>query len=233
MRAIVRAITLALLPAAVAATPAAAQRDVGYAVVKFGAFQQTTVFSFEDRVIGGASGTGTDASGLTGGLTAGIDYNLGLWVLGVELDAVLGHGEGDIRGRGQPTSYGFDHMVNLRGRVGRYTSPDLMVYGTAGFSWVGWEAAFDGPDRQRVAETLPGFVLGVGVEYEWHHVLLFAEYMHGFYDSKPYNLQFGTTERHAGDGDIDALRLGVKLRIGRDYRGLERDGWGPGHKPLK
>ena len=233
MRAILRGIVVALLPAAISATPAAAQKDAGYAVVKVGAFQQSTLLSYEDRVVGGASGTGTDFTVLSGGLTAGIDYVFGPWMLGFELDAVLGHREGELRGPGEPTRYGFDHMLNMRGRMGRYTRPDLLVYGTAGFSWAGWEAASPGPDRQRVAETLPGFALGVGVEYEWHHMLLFAEYLHGFYDARAYDVPIDANRRHSGDGDIDALRLGVKLRIGRDYRGLERGGWDKGYEPMK
>lgn len=254
MRATVRAAAAILaLAFGAAAGPAGAQSYDGNTIIKFGVFQQSMLLHMQDRLrVDGPvpfvqpadlTDSATVGTVLAGGLSIGIDFHLPYGLLaGFELDGSLGDARiNNLHGARAPifpTDYGFDYLLNLRGRLGYYTRPDLLIYGTAGYSYVGWEAHGKSTGSAKVAETVPGFILGVGLEYEWHHVLLFAEYSHGWYDSRAYTLRFQTptvpplpvNERHIADGEVDTIRLGIKFKVGHDHHG-----WGRWYdpKPLK
>lgn len=218
MRAIVRTLAAALAAgsavfaiAAVGNTPAQAQSYDGGAIIKFGAFWQMTQMSIAQEQNGVSAGSGTQGGWLHGGVSAGIDWRLPYnMMLGFEADGSFGDARGFVGG----IDYGFDYLFNLRGRVGYYTRPDLMVYMTTGLSYLGFEAQNQGVGRSKASETVGGWILGVGLEYEWHHVILFGEYNHGWYGSREFTLD---NVRHEVDAEVDVFRIGMKFKVGHDH----------------
>jgi len=212
MQAIVRAsAVMVALTFSLATTPVGAQSYDGGAIVKFGAFWQGTSMDISQTRAGVPAGSGSQDGWAHGGLSVGLDFHMPYnWMLGVEMDGSLGDARGFVGG----VNYGFDYLFNLRGRVGYYTRPDLLVYATTGLSYLGFEAQDHVAGRLKVAETLGGWNVGVGVEYAWHHVILFGEYSHSFFGSRSFTL---ADVRHEADADVDVFRLGIKFKVGHDH----------------
>lgn len=207
MRAIVRA-AVALSALALSFTAVQAQRYDGSAIIKFGVFGQGTRLDTRETQPVVASGS---QDGFTGGFSGGIDFHLPHHLLlGVELDGSFGDARGFVNG----TDYGFDYMLNMRGRLGVYVRPDLMIYATSGVSWLGFEAQQQGVGALKAVETVTGWTVGAGVEYEWHHVIVFGEYFHGWYGSREFNL---ANVRHEAEIDADVFRVGLKFKVGHDH----------------
>lgn len=203
----------AVMVCAAIATTAIAQNYDGSTVFRFGAFGQGTVANFGiQRPI---SGTAT-ASGLQGGLSIGVDFHPHpTWLLGVEMDASVGDARGDANNIG----YGVDYLLNLRGRFGVYPSHNWLLYGTAGLSYLGFEAQ-NNLTNSKAAETIPGALVGIGAEYNWDHVVLFGEYNYVTYGVRQFTLD--TNVRHDLDADAHLLRFGIKFKVGHDYERLGR-----------
>ena len=221
---LMRAASVALLLlVASGASPAQAQRYDGGGVLKFGVFGQGTFQNFD--VIQPLSGSAT-ANGLTAGLSFGFDVHYpGGWLLGLEVDGSFG----DARGSTQGINFGFDYLATLRGRFGVYTRPDLLLYGTAGLAFLGVEVQ-DVGSTDKAAETLTGLTIGVGAEYDWHHVLLFSEYLYTGYGARSFSIN---DIRHQIEPDAHLLRFGIKFKTGHDYdHGVPR-GHGDRYEPLK
>ena len=189
------------------AGPAAAQNYDGDTVIKFGAFGQGTFLNFGvTQPLAGSS----SANGVVGGLSVAIDYHPSRYYLfGVELDGSLG----DARGTFNNTSYGFDYLMQLRGRFGVYPHPDWLIYGTAGVGYLGFEAQRPGVGNKNY-ETLTGLTVGFGLEYHWHHVILFGEYSYGTFGAHSFKID---DVRHETDADAHLVRLGIKFKVGHDY----------------
>ncbi|HEX4893494.1 MAG TPA: outer membrane beta-barrel protein [Hyphomicrobiaceae bacterium] len=214
MRSLLRA-SAALLLLIAGSAPSLAQNYDGGAVLKFGVFGQTGPFKFSEPAVGSSS-----RSDIMGGVSAGMDIQLPYnWMIGAEIDGSFG----DSRGFVGPTDYGFDYMLNARGRVGYFAHPDLLVYATAGISWLGFEAQ-QGP-AIKTSETVGGWNVGVGVEYQWHHVILFGEYFHAGFASHDFTLNGGA---HTVDIDADVFRLGLKFKVGHDHT---HPNWGRHYEP--
>jgi opacity protein-like surface antigen len=202
---------------AVATTPAAAQNYDGGAIVKFGVFWQGTQTNFSQVRNGISDGSGTQDGWLHGGLSVGLDINLPYqWMIGVEMDGSFG----DARGTINAIDYGFDYLFNMRGRLGYYMRPDLMIYGATGLSYLGFEAQSQGVGRLKASETVTGWNAGIGLEYTWHHVILFGEYSHSVFQGREFTIG---NDRIKADADADVFRLGMKFKVGHDhYHGLGR-----------
>ncbi len=197
-----------LLVLAAGIVPANAQRYDGSAIFKFGVFGQNTRLQVQENQPLAASGS--HESGYTGGVSSGIDFNItSRFLIGVEIDGSFGDARGVVNG----TDYGFDYLFNLRGRVGAYLRPDLLVYATSGVSWLGFEAQQPGVGI-KAADTVTGYIVGGGIEYDWGHAILFGEYSRGFYGSREFNL---AAVRHEVDLDVDVIRVGLKFKIGHDH----------------
>lgn len=191
---------------------AGAQNYEGDHVVRFGLFAQPAFANFgQTRPISDS----TTASGVLGGLSAGIDWRPHRhWLYGIEFDAALGDARGDINTTPGVVNYGVDFLANLRGRFGVYAEPHWLIYGTAGVSFLGFEAGAPQLSNTKAAETLIGLTVGVGTEYKWHHVSLFGEYNFANYGSREFTLG---TVRHEVDADVHTLRLGIKFNVGHDF----------------
>ena len=197
----------ALLIAAVGTGSAAAQNFDGTGIVKFGVFGQGTWLGVDQKLPADGSAS---PSGFAGGVSAGYDLvSKGRWMIGGEIDGSFG----DAREKVLDTDYGFDYMMSLRARFGLFPRHDWLIYGTAGVGWLGIEAQRPGIGN-KAAETLTGFVGGIGTEVDWHHVILFGEYLYGNYGDRSFTID---DIRHKVDVDSHFLRLGIKFKVGHDY----------------
>ena len=193
-------------------TSANAQNYDGDLIVRFGTFGQGAFLNWNNTLPGKSSAS---AAGLTGGLVVGVDYHPSpYWLLGVELDGSLG----DTRGSVNNIGYGFDYMASLRGRFGVYPTKDWLLYGTAGISYLGFEAQ-NHITGTKASETVPGLLVGAGVEYNWSHVILFGEYDFTNSGARQYTL---SNVRQETEVNAHMLRFGIKFKVGHDYERLGR-----------
>jgi len=199
-------VALLLLVAAGGAQSAKAQNYDGDGVVRVGLFAQGQWLDINQTLPGGTG----ELSGFAGGITAGYDFwRTSRFVLGFEGDLAVG----DMQDTVCCTSYGLDYLVTLRGRAGVYMHPGWLIYATGGAAWLGVEAQST-LTGSKVAETLTGWTVGGGTEIDWHHMILFAEYLYTDFGSVSYTLD-AIPERAEFDGHL--VRVGIKLKVGHDY----------------
>lgn len=207
---------------------AVAQNYDGSGLVKFGVFGQGTWLEVDQTLPVAAS---SSPSGFAGGVSAGYDLRIrDYFLLGLEIDGSFG----DVRARAADTDYGFDYLLTARGRLGTYLRPGWLLYGTAGIGFLGTEAQLPGNTQQgtKAAETLTGFVGGVGTEIDvYNHFILFGEYLYGNFGDRSFTLvdprlgpinpntgnPTGLEVRHNASIDAHMLRLGIKFKVGHDY----------------
>jgi len=206
-RKVAKAAIAALLLLAGGFGAATAQIYDGSGLVKFGVFGQGTFLEVDQSLPAIAS---SSPNGFAGGVSAGYDLRLhDRWLIGVEIDGSFG----DARARADVTDYGFDYLFSARGRLGVYARPDWLLYASAGVGFLGIEAQRPGIGN-KTTETLTGFVGGVGTEVDWHHVILFGEYLYGSFDDRAFTIE---DLRHKASVDAHLVRLGVKFKVGHDY----------------
>ncbi len=203
----------------VTATGAAhAQRYDGGGLLKFGIFGQAMSIDYGFT----QPGTGSfSADGMAGGLSLGFDVaNSNGFLYGIEVDGSIG----DMRTTALGTSIGFDYLATLRARGGYYMHPNLLLYGTGGMAFLGIEAQ-RAPANLKAYETLMGWTLGAGLEWNFHHTLLFTEYLYANFDSRAFTVN---AIRHETDADVHMLRFGIKFKTGHDFdHGSPRDRYEP------
>lgn len=202
-----------LLAMSASVASASAQNYDGSGLVKFGVFGQGTFLNVDQSLPAIASGS---PSGFTYGVTAGYDLTFRRHMLiGIEVDGSFG----DARETVGATDYGHDYMVSVRGRLGFFAMPNLLVYGTAGVGFLGFEAHQPGVGI-KTSETATGFVGGGGLEWDLGRVILFSEYLYGNFGDVSFSLpQPGLLPpiAHRADLDSHAFRIGVKFKVGHDY----------------
>jgi opacity protein-like surface antigen len=185
-----------------------------------------------------AAGTGS----LDGG-AFGVSYGYDVvrhdsWIIGIEGDVSIEFAEDEIEDR----DYSVDFMSTVRGRIGAYVRPGWLVYATGGLALLGVE--FRGlrettprpeppnfvAERSKISDTLTGWTVGAGTEFEWRHIVFFGEYLFADYDTWSFrddidpdlpasSIDFQLDKRrHIVDiDDQHVVRLGVKFKIGHDF----------------
>jgi opacity protein-like surface antigen len=220
---VARALT-ALALIAGGASIAAAQNYDGSGLLKFGVFGQGNFLEFDQSqpLIASAS-----PSGFGGGVSFGYDLqSRGNWLVGLEVDGSFG----DARDIAGSTDYGFDYLATARARFGLFPRPDWLIYGTAGVGFLGMEAQMPGIGNKS-AQTLVGFVGGAGTEIDWHHLILFGEYLYGTFDDANFSI---ANIQHNASADMHIVRLGVKFKIGHDFaHDYDHAGHHKRYEPLK
>ncbi|MGD9806513.1 MAG: outer membrane protein [Hyphomicrobiaceae bacterium] len=211
---LLKTVGAALVFATAGVAAANAQNYDGSGLVKFGVFGQATMLDVDQSLPAIASGT---ASGIAGGVSAGYDLTLYRSLLiGIEADGSFG----DARETVGFTDYGHDYLFTIRGRLGVYAHPGWLIYGTAGVGFLGIEAQQPGVGLKS-AQTLTGFVGGVGTEFDWSgHFTVFTEYLYGNFGETTFALPQGTLvplQDHKADIDSHVVRVGLKFKIGHDY----------------
>ncbi|MEZ5856303.1 MAG: outer membrane beta-barrel protein [Hyphomicrobiaceae bacterium] len=216
-----------LVALTVGAGAAAAQNFDGTGIVKFGAFGQGTWMKGSDTKWQTSITDPFATSGIGGGFSAAYDLvSPNRWMLGVEIDGSFADSRDLVAGY----EYGFDYAMSIRARAGLFPTPGWLLYGTAGFGWVGLEVQEPGSVGNKAAETIPGFVGGVGTEIDWHHVIVFGEYLYGTYDDR--NFEFFTGRHDLHDVETHMLRIGMKFKVGHDYT-HDLDTYDRHYEPLK
>ena len=219
--------------AALVSGPSLAQNYDGAGLLRFGVFGQAANTEFDIRRPIEARDSGSDTA-FGGGATFGYDYlfHSGL-VLGIESDIGFDTAQIDVG----PREFNTNFMASVRGRIGGYVRPDLLLYGTAGVAFLGVE--YDGVVSPATglrfddSDTLVGWTAGVGAEFGWHNVVIFGEYLFASYDtfSSTESIDFidkvdpniivTKTFRNEADVDQHLFRIGAKFIIGHDYRSTE------------
>jgi opacity protein-like surface antigen len=215
-------VALLFCMAAAVSEQAHAQNFEGSGLLRFGVFGQIGSNNFDVNEPYEAEGSVSGAS-FAGGGTFGYDWLLhsGL-IFGIETDlAVDTFNEAfDYR------KLHIDYQATLRGRAGVYVHPDVLLYGTAGLSILGvkFDGVFDPVtiSRYSKSDSLIGWTVGGGVEYNWHNAIFFGEYLFAGYESFSFSepvTDGETITRVRNDIDVDQhiFRLGVKFVIGYDY----------------
>jgi opacity protein-like surface antigen len=213
------AAVVSVLVSLMAVSPtASAQNYFGEGRLRFGLFSQFQAQPISERVPAKDS---DNMGGFGIGASLGYDWNLYKnWIVGVEADGTAVDGGGSL-GIG---SYNSDYFATFRGRVGYQYNPRLLLYGTAGVAlngvhYRGPPATASTADVFKVSTTLPGFVGGIGAEYEWMGMHIFGEYLvAGFQDWSFAGGAVGTTGgQHSFDTSAHMFRFGVKFLYGHDH----------------
>jgi hypothetical protein len=224
---------LVFLVAALGADPVSAQNYDGPGILKFGVFGQAGIGAYGvtaniPAIVGPPASPAVNDSGsahragLGAGLTFGYDYSpMRTWLVGLEVDAAVGDWGSKRIGT---TEADIDHLVNFRVRGGQYMARDTLIYGVTGLAVAGveWRNISTGTAIKR-PETLLGWNIGVGVEWPWHHWLLFAEYSSSIFGGA--TVVASTGAGGAGgqpvNGSIDLsthmIRFGIKLNTGTEH----------------
>jgi hypothetical protein len=198
-------------------TTASAQNYSGDGRLRFGTFLQLNASSGRENLPADSS---ADVSGFGLGASFGYDWNIyKKWIVGVEADGVATDAGGNL-GLG---TYNTDYFATFRGRVGYQYSPKLLFYGTSGIALNG--VHFRGPPTTastingnsvfKLSTTLPGFVGGLGAEYEWNGMHLFGEYLYSTFEE--WTFTGGADGRHSFQTDAHMFRIGVKFLYGHDH----------------
>jgi outer membrane immunogenic protein len=119
--------------------------------------------SFGGTDIRGDFGAGTlDAKGVSGGILAGYNWQVGRMVVGVETDISKLNYSGSLS-NGLDTYAGkIDALGTFRGRLGYLMTPSLLLYATGGLAWAHTDIRLDGGDRSK--DYLRGWQAGLGTE---------------------------------------------------------------------
>ncbi len=219
--AIIRAsVALMFCLAAAVSEHAYAQNYDGAGLLRFGAFGQVSANNMDIKRPEDIRGSLSAASG-AGGFTFGYDWMFTSgWVLGIESDIGF---DSWCEQRG-PREYSVDYMATTRVRLGAYARPDLFFYATGGVAALG--ITYQGfPNevtlsRDSNSHTMFGGTVGAGMEYDWHGMILFTEYLYSSYGNFSFRefVDDEITLHNSIDVDQHAFRLGVKFIIGHDHR---------------
>src|SRR5262245_2262163 len=199
--------------AAAASVPAHAQNFDSAGLLRFGAFGQGSWTSFDIQEPAGLGSPTSD--GIGGGMSFGYDLLMPSgWLIGLEIDGSAEDSRtGDSRA-GQEHDLAVNYLATLRGRVGSYLRPDLLIYATGGLALLGVEhhGPFDiaAGERLKTQRTLVGWTIGAGTEVEWYDTIFFAEYLFASYGD--FQFTEPNLDRTRFEASVDqehVLRLGV------------------------
>jgi outer membrane immunogenic protein len=133
--------------------------------------QGTTGTDFGGLIVSDGTKYGIDGMGAIFGVHAGFNYQMGMWVLGVEadfsgttLDTNLG-----VMPAPSTVSSKLDSLGTVRGRVGYVFQNVLLVYATGGWAYghVKNRASWEQDPNFTVSETLTKYGWTVGGGAEW------------------------------------------------------------------
>jgi outer membrane immunogenic protein len=177
------------------------------------------------------------ADGGFGGVQAGFNVQLQKVVVGIEGELGLGFAGqaqfpefvGVRTAQDSVASVDFEHYATVTGRLGFLATDRVLIYGKAGWGWVGTNVSFTDSDPigatlvsgTSAKATLDGAVWGGGVEYALNSMFsLKVEYLHidiGDTITHTAGIGGGGTARFAHDiRDIDTVKFGFNVKFGGD-----------------
>lgn len=165
----------------------------------------------------GSISTGS-TGGFTGGGQAGYNYQMGMFVLGLETDlqyAAVGN-KGNFFGNTYYSGTSDGYFGTIRARAG-VAFNNALVYATGGFAYgdIGGNNAYDpGLGYRRNSDTNGGWTLGGGVEYGFTNNL--SAKVEGLYvnlDTKD-NYNLGPSYNTSRDTEFGVVRAGLNYKFG-------------------
>jgi outer membrane immunogenic protein len=140
-----------------------------------------------DLTFGGGA---ADPSGWLGGVLAGVNWQAGPWVVGLEGDAGWGSTSGsNVASGGFLANTDIRFVGNLRARVG-WAIDRVLLYVAGGGSWANLRATQAGFNT--VSNTLGGWTIGAGVDFGvTQNLILRVEYLYADYGSDTFNFAGG------------------------------------------
>lgn len=156
---------------------------------------------------GWARDSDPSTNGWAGGLQAGLNLQLGQALLGVEADYTWGRLTGTGSFGGLAVTTGIDDMWSVRGRLGWTITPNVLLYGTAGYGGFGAsiKTTVNGLALSGSAD-FRGFVAGGGAELLLtRNLLLRAEGL--------YYMGDGSGSASGSDGDVTVIRAGISYKF--------------------
>ncbi|MGJ4890087.1 outer membrane protein [Bradyrhizobium sp. HKCCYLR20261] len=209
-RFLVGAAAVAGLGAAALGSVSAQAADLGYGRrAPYTVNQPLNAYSWAGPYLGGTLGyewgtvgnNPTKPSGLTGGITAGYNWQNGPWVFGAEGDFNL-TGANDTFA---PWKFSNPWFGTLRGRAG-YAFNNILFYGTGGLAFGSLRAETFGLSE---SHTTVGWTLGVGTEVglaqNWSAKI---EYLYVDLDSSNFVITGAKNDYRTG-----LVRLGINFRF--------------------
>ncbi|MEP6603515.1 MAG: outer membrane beta-barrel protein [Spartobacteria bacterium] len=166
-----------------------------------------------------------DASGFTGGIQWGYNWQRGHLVYGLETDVGYLNIDGDGFHKGDDiavvSSTQSDFYWSTRGRLG-WAFGRLLLYGTGGSITVNYDASIRNPangDHGSHEELRPGWTGGGGIEYAFNdRWSLKAEYL--YFELENGTIDINSTRTVGGDGGVfqfDHQSHGHIARLGINY----------------
>lgn len=160
-----------------------------------------------------ADGGATD--GLVGGVLAGINFNSGNWLFGVEGDYGWSSASG-TGGEAIQYNYDSDRVAHLRARFGNQITEDILLFFAGGIAWtenvtseVGNTSGWNGMD---LGGTFTGWTAGVGAEFRlFDNIFARIEYLHDDYGSQTYN--HGVGHNYTTNFSADIVRGAIVFPI--------------------
>jgi opacity protein-like surface antigen len=190
--------------------------DGTHHIVRVGAFYMPHKVTSDLTVAAGAPQSISNVNH-TGGLVAGIEWMRHGWRYGVEFDfaPLSGHA---VTAAGEVA---VNYAASLRGRLAVELHQDFRIYGTLGIEALGLETRNTLLGNAKQSDTKAGFIIGGGIERDWHHVTLFAEILHTFYGN--HDIVVGGVAHQYRDLDDTSVRLGIKFKVGHEFWGYRDD----------
>lgn len=233
---------LAMTMAAAAITAATSRHDAAQAQyvegnhqVRAGFFIAPGNVSYDITDLGGPTTVHGSGSGVGFGASGGLEWiRAGSMTWGVELDIGTANGSKIFAATAPPIKASADYAASIRGRLGFYARPDLVLYGTVGVGAIGTEIAHTtgAGNLPKTSKTNIGVVYGAGIEYHRGATILYAEYLRGDYGSQTATITSGlTTYDYRYSVDQNLFRLGVKFKVGHDWKDDHRHP--QHHQPMK
>jgi outer membrane immunogenic protein len=154
--------------------------------------------------------------GVTFGVGAGYDYDVGGVILGIEGEFTESSGSQDsdesVDGFRRSIETGRDHYVG--GRVGVPVTPRTMIYAKGGYTNLAVEANYEGADDRFEFDTnADGFRLGAGIEQAFgSNAYAKVEYRYSNYNNLENNME-GTDFSRNIDLDRHQVVAGVGFRF--------------------
>lgn len=168
------ALSLVALPAAAADLGGARRQQPVYEPVEPRTNIERWTGFYLGGTIGGSFGTtdirgdfgsgGIDARGLTGGLLAGYNWQIGRMVAGLETDVNLSTYDGSVSNGVNRFAVDIDKSGSFRARLGFLMTPSMMLYATGGLAWAQTDISAAGSPI-RFSEYAKGWTAGVGSEF--------------------------------------------------------------------
>jgi len=145
--------------------------------------------------------------GVSGGLVAGFNYQVGDIVLGLEGDFVWGGKTGKHQDANELDTYKVNWMASVRPRIGYLANQNTLFYITGGPGWLRGELK-DERTGTNFERTHFGYVLGGGIEHALtENIHLRAEYLFSSYKDKTYGTYCATC---ATDGNPNTVSVDAR-----------------------